>query len=171
MLTILRLLLLVALVAVGIEDARTRWIPRWVWWPMLAVAVAALAVESLTTTTLLPAVRLALSLLVCLPLAALCWVRPEVGNADAKALATLAVAFPSAPAAAPYLSPLIPFSLTILVNTLAVGAVAAVTLVAVGGRDELAARAGDVPYIALLAVGAVVGVTVGDVAVFVRSLA
>lgn len=166
-LTTLRLLLLVGFVAVGIEDARTRWIPRWWWTPILATALFALTVEAATASSSLWLLRLALSLAVCLPMAGLCWALPSVGNADAKALATLAVAFPSPPVAAPYLSPLVPFSLTVVVNALVVGAVA-VAVARLAPRDWLA---DGVPYLSLLAAGALVGVLVGDVAVLVRSLA
>lgn len=115
------------------RDVRTRRVPNWVWLPLGVVGVFALILDgrsvlavsvSISDVQSLFFLRVAVSLGVVAPLGYAFWRLGGFGGADAKAIMTLALLFPTYPAV--YFSwavfPLEPstlgvFSLTILTNT------------------------------------------------------
>ena len=131
---LLRLIAVPALGWAAWRDVRTRRLPNQLWYPLLVVGVLTLVVDAsghLPMTT--PAdrlffVRVGVSVLILVPLAYGLWWFGGFGGADAKALMTLAVLFPTYPVF--YLAtdayPLVAttlgvFSLTILTNAVLVG--------------------------------------------------
>jgi len=135
------------------KDIRTRRVPNRVWLPLVALGVLALLVETIqvvTGGTTLPVetrlfvIRVVISLGLVIPLAYGFWWLGGFGGADAKALITLAILFPTFPT---YLLPTIAlpvvvptlgvFSLTILSNTVIAGIVYPFGLAA---RNALRAR-------------------------------
>jgi preflagellin peptidase FlaK len=131
------LLRLVAVPALGWaawRDVRTRRLPNRLWYPLFAVGLVALAVDAgghlpvATVADRLFFVRVGVSVLLLVPLAYGLWWIGGFGGADAKALMTLAVLFPTYPVF--YLSagayPAVAttlgvFSLTVLTNAVLVG--------------------------------------------------
>jgi len=131
---LLRLLAVPALGWAAWRDVRTRRLPNWLWYPLAAIGVVTLLVDAgahLPMTGVadrLFFVRVGVSLLVLIPLAYGLWWFGGFGGADAKALMTLALLFPTYPVL--YLStdalPLVAttlgvFSLTVLTNAVLVG--------------------------------------------------
>lgn len=119
------------------RDIRTRRVPNRIWPPLVGLAVVLLLWDgvaawtaSLPGTFQLFAIRLLLSVAFVVPLAYLFWRLGGFGGADAKAFMVLAVLFPTFPAyrlGAGLILPLEPttlgvFSLTVLTNTVLVGA-------------------------------------------------
>lgn len=100
---VLRLLAIPIFLYVAVLDVRTRRIPSNVWLPLVALGVLALGWEGFRTYQIggiewtLWLVRVAISLGIVAPLGYLFWWLGTVGRADAKALITLAVLFPSFP--------------------------------------------------------------------------
>jgi len=131
---LLRLIAVPALGWAAWRDVRTRRLPNRLWTPLVAIGLFTLVVDAvghLPMTTLddrLFFVRVGVSLLLLVPLAYGLWWFGGFGGADAKALMTLAVLFPTYPVF--YLAtdayPLVAttlgvFSLTILTNAVLVG--------------------------------------------------
>jgi preflagellin peptidase FlaK len=131
---LLRLIAVPALGWAAWRDVRTRRLPNRLWTPLVAIGLLTLAVDAvghLPMTTLddrLFFVRVGVSLLILVPLAYGLWWFGGFGGADAKALMTLALLFPTYPVF--YLAtdayPLVAttlgvFSLTILTNAVLVG--------------------------------------------------
>ena len=131
---LLRLLAVPALGWAAWRDVRTRRLPNRLWTPLVAIGVLALVVDAIAHLPMtgvddrLFFVRVGVSLLVLVPLAYGLWWFGGFGGADAKALMTLAVLFPTYPVF--YLSadafPLVAttlgvFSLTVLTNAVIVG--------------------------------------------------
>ncbi|AXG05374.1 prepilin peptidase [Haloplanus rubicundus] len=131
---LLRLIAVPALGWAAWRDVRTRRLPNRLWYPLLVVGVFALLVDAgghlpmATVVDRLFFVRVGVSLLILVPLAYGLWWFGGFGGADAKALMTLAVLFPTYPVF--YLAtdayPLVAttlgvFSLTILTNAVLVG--------------------------------------------------
>ncbi|MFC6837194.1 A24 family peptidase [Halomarina ordinaria] len=131
---LLRLLAVPVFAWAAYRDLRTRRVSNATWLPLVAVGALALALDALA---LLDApglarrvfvVRLAVSLGLVAPLGYLFWRLGGFGGADAKALMTLALLFPSAPAYAlgDLVFPLAPgalgvLSLSVLTNAVLVG--------------------------------------------------
>ena len=134
---LLRLLVVPVFAWAAYRDVRTRRLPNRLWPPLIALGLFALAWESWTRLPLagvndrLFLVQVAISLFFVAPLGYLFWRIGGFGGADAKALISLAVVFPTYPA---YWLPVawlptLPvvmsnvgvFSLTILTNTVLVG--------------------------------------------------
>jgi preflagellin peptidase FlaK len=134
------LLRLVAVPALGWaawRDVKTRRVPNRTWLPLLAVAVLALGIEAWqvwtgTTPVYVPQrpyfLRVTISLGFMVPLAYGFWWIGGFGGADAKALITLAVLFPTFPTylfpefALPTVVPTLGvFAMTVLSNTVVVG--------------------------------------------------
>jgi preflagellin peptidase FlaK len=131
---LLRLIAVPALGWAAWRDVRTRRLPNRLWAPLVAVGLLALAVDAgahLPMTGVddrLFLVRVGVSVLVLVPLAYALWWLGGFGGADAKALMTLAVLFPTYPVfylpgdAYPLVaSNLGVFSMTILTNAVLVG--------------------------------------------------
>jgi len=131
---LLRLLAVPALGWAAWRDVRTRRLPNRLWAPLVAIGLLTLAVDTvghLPVTAVddrLFFVRVGVSVLILIPLAYGLWWFGGFGGADAKALMTLAVLFPTYPvfylpgAAYPLVaSNLGVFSLTILTNAVLVG--------------------------------------------------
>jgi preflagellin peptidase FlaK len=131
---LLRLIAVPALGWAAWRDVRTRRLPNRLWYPLLVVGVFGLVVDAgghLPMTTVadrLFFVRVGVSLFILVPLAYGLWWFGGFGGADAKALMTLAVLFPTYPVF--YLAtdayPLVAttlgvFSLTVLTNAVLVG--------------------------------------------------
>jgi preflagellin peptidase FlaK len=131
------LLRLVAVPALGWaawRDVRTRRLPNRLWYPLFAVGLLTLTLDATAHVPLTTVddrlffVRVGVSVLILVPLAYGLWWIGGFGGADAKALMTLAVLFPTYPVF--YLStgayPLVAttlgvFSMTILTNAVLVG--------------------------------------------------
>ncbi|WP_049937621.1 A24 family peptidase [Haloplanus natans] len=131
---LLRLIAVPALGWAAWRDVRTRRLPNRLWYPLLAVGLLTLAVDAaghLPMTTVadrLFAVRVGVSVLILVPLAYGLWWIGGFGGADAKALMTLAVLFPTYPVfylrtgAYPLVTTTLGvFSMTILTNAVLVG--------------------------------------------------
>ncbi|AZH23901.1 A24 family peptidase [Haloplanus aerogenes] len=131
---LLRLLAVPALGWAAWRDVRTRRLPNRLWTPLVAIGLLTLAVDAvghLPMTTVddrLFFVRVGVSVLILIPLAYALWWVGGFGGADAKALMTLAILFPTYPVfylpgdAYPLVaSNLGVFSLTILTNAVLVG--------------------------------------------------
>jgi preflagellin peptidase FlaK len=116
------------------RDVRTRRLPNRLWYPLGAVGVVALLVDAVGHFPVVGLadrlffVRVGVSLLVVVPLAYGLWWMGGFGGADAKALMTLAVLFPTYPtfyvgnAAYPLVETTLgAFSLTVLTNAVVVG--------------------------------------------------
>ena len=134
---LLRLLVVPVFAWAAYRDVRTRRLPNRLWPPLIALGLLALTWESWTrlplagVTDRLFLVQVAISLFFVAPLGYLFWRIGGFGGADAKALISLAVVYPTYPA---YWLPVawlptLPvvasnvgvFSLTILTNTVLVG--------------------------------------------------
>lgn len=131
------------------RDIRTRRVPNWVWLPLVAVGMIALALDTWTVLAV-PAyqslffVRVVVSLGSVAPLGYAFWRLGGCGGADAKAIITIALLFPTYPilylpqVALPLQrTTLGVFSLTVLTNTVLVGMVVPIGLAcrnAVAGR-------------------------------------
>jgi preflagellin peptidase FlaK len=131
------LLRLVAVPALGWaawRDVRTRRLPNRLWYPLFAVGLLTLALDATAHVPLTTVddrlffVRVGVSVLILVPLAYGLWWIGGFGGADAKALMTLAVLFPTYPVF--YLAtgayPLVAttlgvFSMTVLTNAVLVG--------------------------------------------------
>jgi preflagellin peptidase FlaK len=131
---LLRLLAVPVFAWAAARDLRTRRVPNWTWYPLVAVGLIALLWDVLTLGDLtgverrLFAVQTALSLGFVAPLGYFFWRIGGFGGADAKAIITLAVLFPVYPTYQViggtypmYGAPLGVFSFTILSNTVLVG--------------------------------------------------
>ncbi|MFB6101188.1 MAG: prepilin peptidase [Haloplanus sp.] len=131
---LLRLLAVPALGWAAWRDVRTRRVPNRLWYPLVAIGLLTLAVDAsghLPITGVddrLFLVRVGISVLVLVPLAYGLWWIAGFGGADAKALMTLAVLFPTYPVfylpfgAYPQVATNVGvFSLTILTNAVLVG--------------------------------------------------
>jgi preflagellin peptidase FlaK len=153
-----RLLAVPLLAWAAFRDVRTRRVPNWVWYLLgglgLVLLVADLAnrVPFAAPYARLELIRTAVSLGLVVPLSYGFWRIGGFGGADAKALMALAVLFPTYPAYYPPatvlgvdLPPVFPveptlvgvFSLTVLTNTVLVGALFPLALAA---RNALAGR-------------------------------
>jgi preflagellin peptidase FlaK len=131
---LLRLIAVPALGWAAWRDVRTRRLPNRLWYPLGAVGLLTLAADALAHLPVtsvddrLFLVRAGISLLVVVPLAYGLWWIGGFGGADAKALMTLAVLFPTYPvyylASGAYpqvVTDVGVFSLTILTNAVLVG--------------------------------------------------
>lgn len=162
----LRLLAVPLLGWAALRDVRTRRVPNWIWYAIgglgLALLVADLAALAPFSTAFarLQLFRIAVSVGFVVPLAYVFWRLGGFGGADAKALMALAVLFPTYPAYYPPVSvfgtalpPVLPaeptlvgvFSLTVLTNTVLVGALFPVALAA---RNALSGRLSPVMFLA-----------------------
>ena len=153
---LLRLLAVPAFGWVALRDYRTRRVPKRAWYPLLALGVLALGIEvvgamggSVTRPFL---IRVGFSLALA-ALAYLFYLLGAFGGADAKAVATLAVLFPTYPSydLAGTALPLVAsnvgvFSLTILTDGVLVGALYPL---AVGVRNVFAGRISTAMFVAL----------------------
>jgi preflagellin peptidase FlaK len=133
---LLRLIAVPALGWAAWRDVRTRRLPNRLWYPLFAVGLLTLAVDAgghLPVTSVadrLFFVRVGVSVLILVPLAYGLWWIGGFGGADAKALMTLAVLFPTYPVfylptdAYPLVATTLGvFSMTILTNAVLVGLV------------------------------------------------
>jgi len=132
---LLRLLAVPVFAWAAYRDLRTRRVPNRLWLPLLAVGALALAWDAFAVLDAaafrrrLFAVRVAFSLGFVAPLGYVFWRIGGFGGADAKAIITLAVVFPAAPAYSVgagyplYEAPLGVFSFSILSNAVLVGLV------------------------------------------------
>jgi preflagellin peptidase FlaK len=131
---LLRLLAVPALGWAAWRDVRTRRLPNRLWLPLIAVGVVALALDAATRLPIAGVgdrrflVRVAVSVLLLVPVAYGLWWIGGFGGADAKALMTLAVLFPTYPVfylptnAYPLVATRVGvFSLTVLTNAVVVG--------------------------------------------------
>jgi len=131
---LLRLLAVPALGWAAWRDVRTRRLPNRLWYPLLVVGLLTLAWDALGHLPVagvddrLFLVRVGISLLVVVPLAYGLWWIGGFGGADAKAMMTLAVLFPTYPvfylASGAYpavVTDVGVFSMTILTNAVLVG--------------------------------------------------
>lgn len=147
------------------RDVRTRRIPNWVWLPLVAIGIAALAMDAWTASTYsayrsLFVVRVVVSLGLVAPLGYVFWRLGGFGGADAKAIMTIALLFPTYPVlyfpqiALPFeRTALGVFSLTVLTNTVLVGMAIPIGLAC---RNAVAGR-----YTSVMFVGR--PVTVGEI--------
>ncbi|MFB6163059.1 MAG: A24 family peptidase C-terminal domain-containing protein [Halococcoides sp.] len=145
------------------KDIRTRRVPNAVWYPLLALGIVVLVWDATTYLGATPTpgaalfvVRVVLSIGLVVPLAMGFWLLGAFGGADAKALMTLAVLFPTYPyygivvpsmsafdalpaaLSLPLFTPMAGlFALTILANTVLAGVAYPVTLAV---RNALAGR-------------------------------
>ena len=150
----------------ALRDIRTRRVPNWVWYVLGGLGAVLLVADLVrlapfgSSFARLELTRIALSLGVVVPLAYGFWRLGGFGGADAKALMALAVLFPTYPAYYPPqtlfgvdLPPVLPaeptlvgvFSLTVLTNTVLVGALFPVALTV---RNALAGRFSPVMFLA-----------------------
>jgi preflagellin peptidase FlaK len=132
------------------RDVRTRRIPNWVWLPLGTIGIVALVMDIRTVLALsmsyrpLFFLRVVVSFGVVAPLGYAVWRLGGWGGADAKAISTLALLFPTYPVLyLPWIAlplertTLGVFSLTILTNTVLVGTAVPIALAcrnAVNGR-------------------------------------
>jgi preflagellin peptidase FlaK len=132
------------------RDVRTRRVPNWVWLPLGTVGLSALAMDVWTVFTLSAyyqsvfVLRIAVSFGLVAPLGYAFWRLGGWGGADAKAIVTLALLFPTYPVLyLPWIAlplertTLGVFSLTILTNTVLVGMAVPIVLAcrnAINGR-------------------------------------
>lgn len=131
------------------RDVRTRRIPNWIWLPLVTVGIVALALDAWTVFTFSPYrslffVRVVVSLGLVASMGYVFWRLGGCGGADAKAIMSIALVFPTYPVL--YLprvalplerTTLGVFSLTVLTNTVLVGMVVPIGLAcrnAVNGR-------------------------------------
>lgn len=132
---LLRLVVVPVLVWAAYRDVRTRRVPDRAWLPLFALAAVLFLWDGIVSylagglTWAFFAVGAAISLAIVVPAATLFWRFGAFGGADAKALIVLAVLFPTYPAygIGPYFLPFVgtptgAFSLTVLSNTVLVGA-------------------------------------------------
>lgn len=150
----------------ALRDIRTRRVPNWVWYVLGGLGVVLLAADLVRLAPFddsfarLELIRIILSLGLVVPLAYGFWRLGGFGGADAKALMALAVLFPTYPAYYPPttpfgvdLPPVLPaeptlvgvFSLTVLTNTVLVGALFPVALTV---RNALAGQFAPVMFLA-----------------------
>jgi preflagellin peptidase FlaK len=132
------------------RDVRTRRIPNWVWLPLGTIGIVALVMDIRTVLALsvsyqsLFFLRVVVSFGVVAPLGYAIWRLGGWGGADAKAISTLALLFPTYPVVyLPWIAlplertTLGVFSLTILTNTVLVGTAVPIVLAcrnAINGR-------------------------------------
>ena len=150
----------------ALRDVRTRRVPNWVWYVLGGLGAVLLAAELARSAPFagryarLELFRIAVSIGLVVPLSYLFWRIGGFGGADAKALMALSVLFPTYPAYYPPatlfgvpLPPVLPaeptlvgvFSLTVLTNTVLVGALFPVVLAA---RNALAGRVEPAMFLA-----------------------
>lgn len=127
----IRLIILPVFAWVAWKDIKTRRVPNRVWVPLLALGAALFAWDAWTvwgtfewTFFVMPA---AISLFIVIPAAYLMWLLGGFGGADAKAIMTLAIFYPTYPVyyAGSFAFPVVEshvgsFSFTILANAVAV---------------------------------------------------
>jgi preflagellin peptidase FlaK len=134
---LLRLLVVPAFAWAAWRDVRTRRLPNRLWTPLVVLGLLALALDVAaspplgTATDALFLFRVAFSVCFVVPLSYVFWRLGAFGGADAKALMTLALVFPTFPSYVPVTAPPIElplqstalgvFSMTILTNTVLVG--------------------------------------------------
>jgi preflagellin peptidase FlaK len=155
---LLRLLCLPLLGWAAVRDIRTRRVPNRTWLPLLALG-AALLTWDLASALWGPhpldadvfALRMAISIGVVAPFGLLFWRVGAFGGADAKALAVLALLFPSVPTYRIFGSLTLPvaetspvLSLTVLTNAALVGGTVPFVLFA---RNALAGRVRTVSFL------------------------
>jgi len=152
----------------ALRDVRTRRVPNWIWYVLGGLGLALLVTDLVRWAPLsdpfarLQLLRVAVSLGFVIPLAYVFWRIGGFGGADAKALMALAVLFPTYPAYYPPLTllgvdlpPVLPaeptvvgvFSLTVLTNTVLIGALFPLALAA---KNALAGRFGLAMFLARL---------------------
>jgi len=152
---LLRLLAVPAFGWIALRDYRTRRVPKRAWYPVVAIGAVALALDVAAVSgpfeTRIFRLRVALSLALA-PLGYLFYRVGAFGAADAKAVATLAVLFPTYPAyeLAGTALPLVAsnvgvFSLTVLTDGVLAGAAYPLAL---GVRNALAGRVSPAMFVA-----------------------
>jgi preflagellin peptidase FlaK len=162
----LRLLAVPLLGWAALRDVRTRRVPNWIWYVVGGLGLVLLAADLVRLAPFTGAYarfqlfRIAVSIGFVVPLSYVFWRLGGFGGADAKALMALAILFPTYPAYYPPVSvfgtslpPVLPaeatlvgvFSLTILTNTVLVGALFPVALAA---RNALGGRFSPVMFLA-----------------------
>ena len=163
---LLRLVVVPALGWAAWRDHRTRRVPGWLWWPLIALGAVLLGWEGLRAAAgpppsrLLFLVRAGLSVGVLVPLALAFYRLNLVGGADAKAFIALGVLLPTYPAydVGAALLPLVRpplgvFSLTVLTNAALLGlgypAWLAARNLADGERSRAIVRARRLPWTAV----------------------
>ncbi|MFW5939325.1 MAG: prepilin peptidase, partial [Halolamina sp.] len=150
----------------ALRDLRTRRVPNWVWYVLGGLGLALLAADLVRWApfgdpyTRLQLLRVGVSVGLVVPLSYAFWRLGGFGGADAKALMALAVLFPTYPAyylppslfgvALPRVLPIEPtlvgvFSLTILTDTVLVGALFPLALAA---RNAIAGRIAPAMFLA-----------------------
>lgn len=158
---LLRLLVVPVFAWAAYRDVRTRRLPNRLWPPIVALGLLALAWESWTrlplsgVTDRLFLVQVAISLFFVAPLGYLFWRLGSFGGADAKALISLAVVYPTYPVYGLSVAwlPTVPvvvsnvgvFSLTILTNTVLLGLAYPLALAV---RNLVAGRISPVMFLA-----------------------
>ncbi len=131
---VLRFVALPIFAYVAVTDLRTRRVPGWVWYPVVALGVLALGWEGARTYGMggfawtLWTIRVGISVGIVAPMGYLFWRIGAFGLADAKAVVSLGILFPTYPSVAVgsrhlplIVSDVGVFSLTILVNAVIVG--------------------------------------------------
>jgi len=155
---LLRLLSLPLFAWVAYRDVRTRRVPSTTWLPIGALAVVLLSWDALAAWEVggfvwrVFSLRVAVSLLLVVPMAYGFYRLGAFGGADAKALMVLALLFPTFPTYAVFgtvfpleITPVGVFSLTILTNAVLVGAAYPVVLFA---RNALSGHRGPIAFVA-----------------------
>jgi preflagellin peptidase FlaK len=156
---LLRLLAVPVFAWTAYRDIKTRRVPNRTWLPLLGLGILALLVESYlvwTGGTVMPVdpqvflIQVVVSVGLIVPLAYAFWWIGGFGGADAKALITLAVLFPTFPTyflpgvALPLVEPTVGvFSLTVLSNTVVAGIAYPFALAA---RNAIAGRFSKVMF-------------------------
>lgn len=154
---LLRLLVVPALGWAAWRDSKIRRVPNVVWYPIAALGLLLLAWEGLghlpatRVTDRLYLVRAGISVGLVVPLSYLFWRLGGFGGADAKALMALALVFPTFPdytvgaLSLPVVRPTLGvFSMTILTNTVLLGATYPLVLAA---RNAVAGEVGLVMFV------------------------
>ncbi len=163
---LVRLLAVPLLGWAALRDVRTRRVPNWVWYVLGGLGLVLLVADLSNRFPFaapyarLELIRVAVSVGLVVPLSYGFWRIGGFGGADAKALMALAVLFPTYPAYYPPatvlgvdLPPVLPveptlvgvFSLTVLTNTVLVGALFPLALAT---RNALAGRIGPAMFLA-----------------------
>lgn len=153
----LRLIILGAFALLAIEDVRTRTCPRWVWAPIIAAGLLAIAVDTIraygTYTWFWHWFRIAGSIGLLGPMAGF-FLISAAGNADAKAILALAIAFPTAPAVVWPTG--VPFAVVAFLVSVVLALLGTAALVVADRFDR------GLPFLAYLAAGLLVSAVAGN---------